>query len=126
MGVVDRIYGQPFDWGVSDCCTRACDVLRELQGVDPMAPLRGAYQDLAGALALIRAWGGWRRMCAALAAQAGLVAGIARPGAAVGLVKGAVVGFALAVCVPRGWAASIDCGVVILPTALESWGVPDG
>lgn len=33
----------PFAYGRSDCCTFACDVVREVTGVDPMADLRGRY-----------------------------------------------------------------------------------
>lgn len=123
MALVDEIYTRPFVWGVSDCCTRACDVMKVVCGIDPMQPVRGQYSSAEGAASVVRAWGGWRAMCAALADRAGLVAGVTTSGSAVGLIKGEKLGFALAVAVPRGWAASIDCGVVLVPDAIASWGV---
>jgi len=121
MDIVARVYLAPFEWGVSDCCTRACDVFAELHGVDPMAPLRGKYSDRRGALRLVRAAGGWRPMCSNLAARAGLVPGVAVPGS-LGLVAqpGRSV---LAVRVPEGWALPLDGGLAVEPRALESWGV---
>ena len=67
IDLVDRIYAGPIVWGSSDCCTRACDVFAALHGVDPMAPLRGRYSSAAEALHMIRARGGWLRMCNDLA-----------------------------------------------------------
>ena len=117
--LVDRIYRGPVVWGVSDCCTRACDVFAALHGVDPMAPLRGQYGSQAEALALIRARGGWRRMCNDLADVAGLVRGRGDVGA-LALVRwsGSI---ALAVGVRGGWAAPDGSGSVIVPSAIERW-----
>jgi len=75
MGAVLDVFRGPFVWGEGDCCTSACDAFRRLYGIDPMAPLRGRYSSEAEAMALIRAWGGWRRMTARLAALAGLLPG---------------------------------------------------
>lgn len=124
IALVDRIYLRPFEWGVSDCCTRACDVFAALHGVDPMAPLRGRYKTRLGALRLIRRMGGWQAMTEALAAQAGLVPGGAAQGD-LGLVETGR-GPGLAVRALHGWAAPLDNGVVILPRALASWGVAHG
>lgn len=38
-----------FTWGSDDCCTFACDIIREVTGRDLMAKLRGTYHDEAGA-----------------------------------------------------------------------------
>lgn len=123
MALVDQVYLQPFEWGRSDCCTRACDVYRALHGVDPMAPLRGRYDGPVSAARLIRSYGGWQAMCATLAGRAGLVqAGSEEPGAALGLVPNGK-DFALSIAVPGGWAVPVDCGVVIAPRALATWGL---
>lgn len=125
MALVDDIYTRPFDWGVSDCCTRACDVFAALHGVDPMAPYRGQYRTTIGAVRLIKTAGGWIAMCDDLALRAGLVPGVTRPGAALGLV-GMGDDHALSIAVPDGWAAPVDCGVVIVQDVIRSWGLRDG
>lgn len=67
-----RHFDGPFVWGLSDCCTCACDAFAARHGIDPMAPLRGRYSTAREALALITAWGGWQGMFAALAQRSGL------------------------------------------------------
>ena len=123
MDVIDQVYLQPFEWGRSDCCTRACDVFRALHGVDPMAPLRGRYDGPVGAARLIRSFGGWSAMCSTLAAGAGLIKGAGGPGSALGLVQSGARDFALSVAVPDGWAVPIDCGVVVVSDVKISWGL---
>lgn len=123
MALVDQVYLRPFEWGHSDCCTRACDVFRALHGVDPMAPLRGRYDGPVGAARLIRSYGGWQAMCATLAARAGLIDGVAASGAALGLVQNGPRDFALGIAVAGGWALPVDCGVVIAPDVVNSWGL---
>jgi len=119
IALVDRIYAGPIVWGVSDCCTRACDVFAALHGVDPMAPLRGRYSSAAEALHMIRSRGGWLRMCNDLADAAGLVRGRGDVGA-LALVRweGRC---ALAVGVPGGWAAPCEGGSAIVSRAVERW-----
>lgn len=47
--------GLPFQWGVNDCMTLACDSIKVMTGVDPMANwLRGHYRDKHEAIALVR------------------------------------------------------------------------
>lgn len=120
--LVDDIYGRPFDWGRSDCCTRACDVFKVLFGIDPMEPLRGRYTGPLGASRAIKAAGGWLKMCDDLASRAGLEVGVTTPGA-LGLVENAR-GFVLAIQTGHGWAAPVDGGSVIVPRAVRSWGLP--
>lgn len=125
MALVDGIYAGPLVWGVSDCCTRACDVFAALHGVDPMAPLRGRYAGPVEALRVIASRGGWLRMVDDLCIAAGLQRGATGPGA-LGLVRRG--GWhALAIGVPGGWCApAAGGGSVILPDAVASWGMPDG
>lgn len=126
IAIVDRIYHQPFEWGRSDCCTRACDVVAEVTGIDVMAPLRGRYNCARSATRLIGLYDGWEEGWAHLCRRAGFVRGATAPGRALGSVPGAAVGHALAVAVPGGWAAPYEGGVVILPEVEWSWGQADG
>ena len=117
MAHVLEVYDSPFEWGVSDCCTSACDVFQRLHGVDPMAPLRGRYSSRDEALALIRARGGWRRMFAALADVAELSGGEGAEGE-IALVK-AEAGFTLAVGTGNNWwAIKMDSGFKTVPGAI--------
>lgn len=44
----------PFKWGVNDCMTLACDAIRAMTGMDPMANwLRGQYSNKHEAIALV-------------------------------------------------------------------------
>ncbi|MCA2014376.1 hypothetical protein LCM17_22995 [Cereibacter sphaeroides] len=105
---VDAVMHGPWVWGAADCCTSACDVFQRLHGIDPMAPLRGRYASEAEALALVRSFGGWRRMFRTLAAAAGLKPGVGAPGE-VGLVR--ETGYSLAIGIGGGmWAGRIDGG----------------
>lgn len=81
-----EVMARPFEWGVADCCTAACDVHLRLTGVDPMAPWRGAYHGPRGALRLIRDQGGLPAMAAQMAARAGMRPSYWHPGA-LGLVR---------------------------------------
>lgn len=45
----------PFEWGVNDCMTMACDSIKAMTGVDPMANwLRGQYSTKHEAIDLVR------------------------------------------------------------------------
>jgi hypothetical protein len=45
----------PFQWGVNDCMTLACDAIKAMTGMDPMANwLRGHYSNKHEAIALVR------------------------------------------------------------------------
>lgn len=120
MEAVLDVFQGPFVWGSGDCCTSACDVFARLHGVDPMGPLRGRYSTRAGALALIRDWGGWRRMTARLAGIAGLGPGRGAAGE-LGLIR-LRDGFALAVGLGDGqWAGRIDGGFQTVDSVVRSW-----
>lgn len=124
MAAAEAAMMRPWRWGEADCCAAACSAFVALHGTDPMAPLRGAYADMATARAAIERWGGWPAMAAALAAQAGLRpvdAAEARPGA---------IGFApaypaLMLCVGAGaWAGKSLRGMTIIRTGIEqAWTV---
>lgn len=116
VGLVARVFCVPHVWGQSDCCTAASDVFADLHGIDPMAPLRGTYASAEQAAAAVAALGGWRKMCAALADQAGLTpSGWSLGGLA--LVRLPDGGRGLAIGYPGGvWAAKIEgAGFVTLP-----------
>lgn len=44
-GLVNDRAGQPFEWGVRDCCLWAADAVLAVTGHDPAAPLRGVYSS---------------------------------------------------------------------------------
>jgi hypothetical protein len=45
----------PFQWGVNDCMTSACDAIKVMTGLDPMANwLRGHYSDKHEAIKIVR------------------------------------------------------------------------
>ncbi len=45
----------PFQWGVNDCMTLACDSIKAMTGMDPMANwLRGRYSNKYQAIDLVR------------------------------------------------------------------------
>ena len=116
-------YVGPVRPGLADCCSAPCDAFRALHGVDPMAPLRGTYDDWPEARARVRQMGGWRRMFATLARRAGLVAGQGAPGE-IGLI--ALPGHRhLGLCVGGDWwAIRVDGGVQTVPGALIRAAVP--
>jgi len=117
MAHVLEVYDAPFEWGAADCCTSACDVFARMHGVDPMAPLRGQYATRDEAWALIRRWGGWRRMFVSLTALAGLSDGSGAEGE-LGLVK-TEAGFTLATGVGGDWwAVKMDNGFKTIPGAI--------
>lgn len=64
--------GGRFEWGVSDCCTAACDAFSALWGIDPMGSDRGAYGGPVGAHRILRRAGGYLAWCGDRFAAAGL------------------------------------------------------
>ena len=50
--------GRSFQWGSHDCCTFACDVIRDAGGVDYAAPFRGRYTTALGAARALRRFAG--------------------------------------------------------------------
>jgi len=104
---------RPWQWGVADCCTGACDAFLALWGVDPMAELRGKYDDATSAYRAIIARGGWEKMIEGFAKGAGLVPS---PGVSgdIGLIK-SMGKPALALCVSPGmWAAKNMVGMTLI------------
>lgn len=49
---------RPFAWGSFDCCTFACDAVVATTDVDPMAELRGTYDDVRSAAVALRKFAG--------------------------------------------------------------------
>lgn len=72
---IEATQGEPFAWGVNDCCLWACGGVAAMTGLDPAAALRGRYDSLAGAMTLLTAQGFDTLEAAvrALAAEAGFV-----------------------------------------------------
>lgn len=62
----------PFEWGMHDCATIACDWVLEMRGIDPMAGDRGAYANEAGFEALVDPYSGLAEFVADRAAAAGI------------------------------------------------------
>ncbi|MEH7827101.1 DUF6950 family protein [Gemmobacter denitrificans] len=118
----DRIMAGPLVWGLSDCTAAACDVFADLHGIDPMAPLRGAYAGPGAARRIIRQAGGMLALGQALAARAGLVECHAVPGA-IGILPNARRHVA-AICIEPGkWAAKTADGFAVTDGALTAWRV---
>lgn len=125
LAEVDRVMSARWEWGVSDCCTCAADVFHSLHGIDPMAPVRGMYDDAMGAYRLIRDWGGFPAMADAMARIACLKVGTGQPGE-IGLSApgnaGGPDGRAMLICIQPGqWAGKSEMGFTILPGAERSW-----
>lgn len=47
---IEAARSRPFEWGVHDCATFACNVVLAMTGCDPMGGHRGAYRSLLGAV----------------------------------------------------------------------------
>lgn len=125
MAEVERIMSAHWQWGAADCCAAACDVFEALHGIDPMAPVRSAYDSAIGAARLIQTWGGFVAMTEALARAAGLDAGRGETGE-IGLsAQGAAYGperRAMLICIqPGAWAGKTEAGFAILNTAERCW-----
>lgn len=66
----------PFGWkGAADCGATACAAFQALTGVDLMRGLRGRYVDRRGAMAIIRAAGGFVALWHGQARGAGISPG---------------------------------------------------
>lgn len=64
---IERRGETPFRWGRHDCVLAACNVVRDVFGVDPAARIRG-YKTRRQAEALKRRWGGGEDLERALSA----------------------------------------------------------
>lgn len=117
MDVMDR----PWQWGVADCCTSACDVFQRLHGVDPMQDLRGAYSSRTGAVRAIAARGGWHQMAGDLAAAAGLSDGVGGAGE-IGLIVSDG-NLCLGVSTGKVWVGKSLTGLATVPDCVRSWRV---
>ncbi len=125
LAEVERVMAAPWCWGSADCCTSACDVFLALQGLDPMAALRGKYDGAISAARLIRQRGGFVAVAEAMAHTTGLQVSNAQPGD-IGLsMSGMAEGperRALLICVQPGqWAGKTVQGFAILPMAERGW-----
>lgn len=48
----------PYAWGTNDCVTFAADAVLAITGVDPIADIRGTWNDEASAMAVLAGLGG--------------------------------------------------------------------
>ncbi len=120
--------GRSFQWGVHDCCTFACDVIRDAGGVDYAAPFRGRYRTAAGAARVLRrfAGGGLEAAAEKIAQDNGLEEVpplMAQRGDFV--LLDAAEGPALGVCLGATFIAAGPAGAVTLPLkrARRAWRV---
>ena len=110
----------PFEWGKQDCCLFACDLVKEMTGVDYASDFRGTYNNVAGALTILKKEGGVKQLAInswgveinPLMAQRGDVV----------LVQGEH-GNSLAVCIGQSIVATGENGLVSLPlrSAICAW-----
>ena len=120
LAAVAEVMSRPWAWGEADCCTAACDVFHLLHGVDPMASLRGAYADRAGAVRMIRERGGFSAMAQGMADAAGLAAGVGAPGEIGAGRSGGR--WSLVVCIAPGqWAGKTMSGFATLTDVRGMW-----
>lgn len=102
---IKRAIGSPPAWGRDDCCTFACDIIREQFGIDLMEPLRGKYASEAEAAQVMwrYASGNLGEVAVKLARRAA-IAPVAFPfvGAHIGVVAGTA-GPTLAVSDGKAW-----------------------
>jgi hypothetical protein len=117
---------KPFQWGVNDCATLACDGALAVAGVDPMASLRGTYATEQGADAIISAAGGFAALAQQLADQAGLPASpvpFAQRGDLVLIERGNML--MLGLVTDSGVAVAGEDGLAFLPLrkAVMAWSV---
>jgi hypothetical protein len=68
---LDSMAGEPFRWGINDCCLFAANWIRELRGVDPYKDYRGKYETALGAARLIKQGGGLDQASCVKMAEAG-------------------------------------------------------
>ena len=122
MAVCADVMDRPWQWGVADCCTAACDVFVRLHGLDPMQPLRGRYSTEMGAARHIARAGGWLAMGDALAARAALVLTSAPVAGDIGVIRDAAGRLALGICVGDGmWAGKTERGFATVSKFLRAW-----
>lgn len=118
--VLDVMSGE-FVWGECDCTTAASEVFRRLYGIDPMGPLRGAYDSAQGAARLVRAYGGFEALCAQRAQASGLREGIGEPGE-IGMFDNGLMRRGLVICTAPGvWQGKAPVGTAPVYEISRSW-----
>lgn len=116
-----NVMDAPWEWGVADCCTSACDVFEALHGIDPMAELRGKYDSQLGAAKEIIKRGGFIKMCESLAFQAKLEQGEGKAGE-IGVARLPDGNYALVIAIADNtWAGKTETGFVTVHEVERSW-----
>ncbi|MCK5041714.1 MAG: hypothetical protein KAR62_05445 [Sphingomonadales bacterium] len=55
---VEAARERPFSWGKHDCCLFAANCVEAMTGIDPMADMRGKYENEEGAREVLKTLGG--------------------------------------------------------------------
>lgn len=122
LNAVEEAMLRPWQWGLADCCTGACDAFAALHGVDPMAVLRGRYDSAMSAARVIAAEGGFAAMVARLATAAALTETTGDEPGAIGIVRASPRMGQLGLCVgPRAWAVKSRRGYAVAPRVERGW-----
>jgi len=122
LDAVERAMLRPWQWGIADCSASACTAFADLWGVDPMAPLRGAYHTAEGAGDVIAEYLGFEAMAVALARSAGLTAVEHDEPGAIGVIAAGPRMGTLGICIqPRAWAIKSPRGYGVRRAALRRW-----
>lgn len=113
----------PFEWSAHDCCTFAADAVHEMTGVDPIADLRGKWDDEVSALRLLKKHGGIEALASERLGEQVAPAFAQRGDVVLHTLTGRE---ALGVCVGDRFAAVADTvGVELVPmsAAVRAWRV---
>lgn len=122
FALIDARRDTPFGWGLHDCCTFAADAVREMTGADPIADLRGQWDDEVSALRLLKDHGGIEVLASERLGEQIAPAFAQRGDVVLHTLTGRE---ALGVCVGDRFAAVGDVGVELVPMshAVRAWRV---
>lgn len=122
FALVDARCDTPFEWSVHDCCSFAADAVLEMTGTDPIADLRGQWDDEVSALRLLKDHGGIEALASARLGEQVAPAFAQRGDVVLHTLTGRE---ALGVCVGDRFAAVGDVGVEFAPMshAVRAWRV---
>jgi hypothetical protein len=125
LACVESVMQRPWDWRRDwNCLGDAADVFRSLWGVDPAPGLRGLARTYGGARRLVCGAGSMAALVEREFCTAGLVKGVAVPGA-IGIGPTLSRGFgsvAAMVCIKPGfWAGKAARGFTVVAHDGEGW-----
>lgn len=116
---------EPFRRPDADCCALVADWVEACTGIDPAAAMRGAYSDRRGAVAIIRAAGGFAAMWRTHMTLAGFDETETPREGDVGVVRDAAGQLVAAIRFDGKWAAKTRGGLCIedFPMVV-AWSIP--